>query len=126
MGHFSRLNVSPNLRCVSANVRHTPVSVSANVRRKWPSIARRAVHYCAPLQISRTMHADRSKRLVRPEVEYIAAARPRSKAAGRRAISGLSAGFACILLLLDERTCFPPSLPDPGITPRASLLGDHT
>jgi hypothetical protein len=45
-------SVSPNLRCVSAIVRQTAASVSANVRRKWPSIARRAVHYCASLHLS--------------------------------------------------------------------------
>ena len=44
-------SVSPNLRCVSANVRQTAASVSDNVRRKWPSIARRTVHYCAPLHL---------------------------------------------------------------------------
>jgi hypothetical protein len=32
-------------------VRRTPASVSDNVRRKWPSIARWAVHHCAPLQL---------------------------------------------------------------------------
>jgi hypothetical protein len=45
-------SVSPNLRCVSANVRQTAASVSDNVRRKWPSIARRAIHYCAPLHVA--------------------------------------------------------------------------
>jgi hypothetical protein len=44
-------SVSPNLRCVSANVRQTAASVSGNVRRKQCSIARRAVHHCAPLHI---------------------------------------------------------------------------
>jgi hypothetical protein len=44
-------SVSPNLRCVSTIVRPTPTCVSDNVRRKWPSIARRAVHYCAPLHL---------------------------------------------------------------------------
>jgi hypothetical protein len=51
-------SVSPNLRCVSANVRRTPASVSANVRRKWPSIARRTVYYCAPLQLCRSAHTE--------------------------------------------------------------------
>ena len=45
-------SVSPNLRCVSANVRRTPASVSDNLRRKWPSIARRTVYYCASLQLA--------------------------------------------------------------------------
>ena len=45
-------SVSPGVRCVSTIVRRTPASVSDNVRRKWPSIARRAVHYCAPLHLS--------------------------------------------------------------------------
>jgi hypothetical protein len=45
-------SVSPSGRCVSRNVRPPPSSVSDNVRRKWPSIARRTVHYCAPLQVS--------------------------------------------------------------------------
>jgi hypothetical protein len=44
-------SVSPNLRCVSAIVRQTAASVSGNVRRKRPSIARLAVHHCAPLHI---------------------------------------------------------------------------
>jgi hypothetical protein len=46
-------SVSPNLRCVSANVRRMPGSVSDNVRRKPAFIVRRAVHHCAPLQICR-------------------------------------------------------------------------
>ena len=45
-------SVSRNLRCVSPIVRPTPTSVSDNVRRKWPSIARRTVYYCAPLHIA--------------------------------------------------------------------------
>ena len=36
---------------VSANVRQTAASVSGNVRRKGPSIARRAVSCCAPLHL---------------------------------------------------------------------------
>jgi hypothetical protein len=44
-------SVSPNVRCVSTIVRRSPASVSANVRRKPRSIARRAVHHCAPLHI---------------------------------------------------------------------------
>jgi hypothetical protein len=44
-------SVSPNLRCVSTIVRRMPASISANVRRKWHSIARRAVHHCAPLRV---------------------------------------------------------------------------
>ena len=47
----------PSVRCVSRNVRPTPSSVSDNVRRKWPSIARRTVHYCAPLQIAGVIKA---------------------------------------------------------------------
>jgi hypothetical protein len=41
-------SVSPDLRCVSMIVRRRPGSVSADVRRKRRSIARRAVHHCAP------------------------------------------------------------------------------
>jgi hypothetical protein len=44
-------SVSPSVRYVSSNVRLTLASVSRNVRRKWPSIARRAVHDCAPLHL---------------------------------------------------------------------------
>jgi hypothetical protein len=44
-------SVSPSVRSVSAIVRRTPVSVSANVRRKRRSIARLAVRHCAPLHI---------------------------------------------------------------------------
>jgi hypothetical protein len=44
-------SVSPSVRCVSRKVRRTPASVSDNVRRKGPVIARRAVHHCAPLQL---------------------------------------------------------------------------
>ncbi len=36
---------------VSDNVRQTAASVSANLRRKLPLIARRAVYDCAPLHI---------------------------------------------------------------------------
>jgi hypothetical protein len=45
-------SVSSSVRCVSTSVRRTPASVSDNVRRERPSIARRAVHHCAPLQLS--------------------------------------------------------------------------
>ena len=41
------------MRCVSTIVRRTPASVSDNLRRKRPSIARRAVHHCAPLHLWR-------------------------------------------------------------------------
>jgi hypothetical protein len=44
-------SVSPSLRSVSNSVRQTHPSVSANLPRKRPSIARRAVHHCAPLHI---------------------------------------------------------------------------
>jgi hypothetical protein len=44
-------SVSPNVRCVSAIVRRTPVSVSDNVRRKPAFIARQAAHHCAPLHL---------------------------------------------------------------------------
>jgi hypothetical protein len=44
-------SVSPTVRCVSTIVRRTAPSVSANVRRKWPSIARRDVYYCTPLHV---------------------------------------------------------------------------
>jgi hypothetical protein len=45
-------SVSPNVRCVSANVRLTLASVSHNVRRKRPSIARLPHFDCAPLQVT--------------------------------------------------------------------------
>jgi hypothetical protein len=44
-------SVSSNLRCVSANVDLTLGSVSRNVRRKQPSIARLPYFDCAPLQL---------------------------------------------------------------------------
>jgi hypothetical protein len=40
-------SVSPSVRCVSTIMRRTPASVSDNVRRKRPSIARPAVHRSA-------------------------------------------------------------------------------
>jgi hypothetical protein len=45
-------SVSQSVRCVSTNVRRTPASVSDNVLRKGPSIARLADHHCAPLHIA--------------------------------------------------------------------------
>ena len=39
------------MRCVSANVRRTRPSVSDNLRWNGRSIARLAVHHCAPLQL---------------------------------------------------------------------------
>jgi hypothetical protein len=47
-------SVSPNLRCVSANVRHRLRSVSDNVRRKRPSIARLPHFDCASLHLARS------------------------------------------------------------------------
>jgi hypothetical protein len=44
-------SVSPNVRCVSANVRQTAASVSDNLRWNWHSIAHRTVHYCASLHL---------------------------------------------------------------------------
>jgi hypothetical protein len=54
-------SVSPNLGCVSAIVRPTPASVSDNLRRKPASIARRAVYYCAPLQLFRRSDLARAR-----------------------------------------------------------------
>jgi hypothetical protein len=45
-------SVSPIVRYVSAIVRLTPTSVSDNLRWKRLSIVRRAVHHCAPLQLT--------------------------------------------------------------------------
>jgi hypothetical protein len=45
-------SVSPSVRSVSAIVRRTPASVSANVRRNGCFIARRAVYHCAPLHLA--------------------------------------------------------------------------
>src|SRR5271157_6307707 len=45
-------SVSPSVRYVSVIVRQTHASVSANVRRKRRSVARRGVHHCAPLHLS--------------------------------------------------------------------------
>jgi len=44
-------SVSPSVRCVPPVVRRRPASVSDNVRWKWRSIARRAVHHCALLHL---------------------------------------------------------------------------
>jgi hypothetical protein len=55
-------SVSPNVRCVSTIVRPTPASVSDNLRRKRCSIARRAVHHCAPLQLKQNSGAGSSHR----------------------------------------------------------------
>ena len=46
-------SVSPIVRPVSNSVRRNHPTVSANLRRKTPLIARRAVHHCAPLHIGR-------------------------------------------------------------------------
>ncbi len=43
--------VSQSVRSVSKSVRPDLPTVSANVRRKWAMIARRADHHCAPLQV---------------------------------------------------------------------------
>src|SRR4051794_16142632 len=45
-------SVSTSVRSISNSVRRTYPTVSANLRRKPPLIARRAVHHCAPLQVS--------------------------------------------------------------------------
>ena len=58
-------SVSPIVRCVSANVRQTATSVSDNLRRKGPSIARRAVHHCASLQVGPALDAGNAIEAVR-------------------------------------------------------------
>ena len=44
-------SVSTSVRSISNSVRRTHPTVSPNLRRKPPLIARRAVHHCAPLQL---------------------------------------------------------------------------
>ena len=50
-GMHDLASVSTTVRLFSNSLRQTPASVSVNVRRQLPLIARRAVHHCAPLQI---------------------------------------------------------------------------
>ena len=49
---FDLASVSHSMRSVSNDVRESIPSVSANLRRKLPLIARRAVYDCAPLHVS--------------------------------------------------------------------------
>jgi hypothetical protein len=44
-------SVSPIVRPISNSVRRNHPTVSANLRRKPPLIARRTVHHCAPLHL---------------------------------------------------------------------------
>ena len=81
-------SVSPNLRCVSAIVRRTPASVSDNVRRKWPSIARRAVYYCAPLHLRDGRPACRRRPTIRPGARNSASMRWRGS--GCKSVAGSS------------------------------------
>jgi hypothetical protein len=57
-------SVSPSVRCVSPIVRLKPSSVSDNVRRKRRSIARRAIHHCAPLQLGYFANNDETDGLI--------------------------------------------------------------
>jgi hypothetical protein len=82
VGTFDLASVSTSVRPVSDNVRRTTPIVSANLRRKPPLIARRAVYVCAPLQIP----ADAPRRGApvsvddRVQTKAVAAAGPRRAA----------------------------------------------
>ncbi len=78
-------SVSPSLRSVSNSVRRTHPSVSANLRRKRPSIARRAVHHCAPLHIAgaRQQEADAPRSLQHPGHKTARTQRPGLHRQGR-------------------------------------------
>jgi hypothetical protein len=52
VGTLDLASVSNNVRSVSDSVRRTGASVSANLRRKPPLIARRAGYDCAPLHVA--------------------------------------------------------------------------
>jgi hypothetical protein len=49
VGMLDLASVSTSVRSISNSVRRTHPTVSANLRRKPPLIARRAGHHCAPL-----------------------------------------------------------------------------
>jgi len=49
--HPGSVIAPPSVRCVSMIVRRALPSVSRNVRRNGPSIARLGIHHCAPLQL---------------------------------------------------------------------------
>jgi hypothetical protein len=51
VGTLDLASVSPIVRSVSNSVRRDHPTVSANLHRKPPLIARRTVHHCAPLQL---------------------------------------------------------------------------
>ena len=51
VGMLDLASVSTSVRSISNSVRRTHPTVSANLRRKPPLIARRAVHHCAPLHL---------------------------------------------------------------------------
>src|SRR5271154_7203475 len=51
LGTLDLASVSPSVRSISNSVRRTHPPVSANLRRKPPLIARRAVYDCAPLHV---------------------------------------------------------------------------
>src|SRR3954463_16167846 len=52
VGMLDLASVSTSVRSISNSVRRTHPTVSANLRRKPPLIARRAGHHCAPLHLS--------------------------------------------------------------------------
>jgi len=52
VGMLDLASVSTSVRSISNSVRRTHPTVSPNLRRKPPLIARRAVHHCAPLHLT--------------------------------------------------------------------------
>jgi len=75
---FDLASVSHSMRSVSNDVRQSIPSVSANLRRKLPLIARRAVYDCAPLHVRASVRA-RSILSSRPALPQVDA---RSRAQG--------------------------------------------
>jgi hypothetical protein len=103
-------SVSPNLRCVSTIVRPTPTSVSDNVRRKRPSIARLAVYHCASLHVvtgrSRFESGKSHVRLAFAPVTLVQWADPRGRssvasAAGSAALDFRATASAVVAALTD-------------------------
>ena len=63
VGMLDLASVSTSVRSISNSVRRTHPTVSANLRRKLPLIARRAVHHCAPLHVVPATAADRERQI---------------------------------------------------------------
>jgi hypothetical protein len=64
VGTLDLASVSPIVRSISNSVRRTHPTVSANLRRKPPLIARRAGHHCAPLHLAMRGDAARDRFII--------------------------------------------------------------